>query len=304
MAIHRYILQNGVIREAAEPALTAGQLGLLAGWGVFSTLRVVEGNLFAWERHWARMKRDARLLNVPMPPDPDALEHDLRRLVDANGQPNCTLRVVVVRNTGGVWQGPLPGGGAIDVIALTAPAKAWGSSVRLSIQPNARYAAGEFVGAKILSWAQNLRWAERAQEQGFDEVILLNERGWVAECTSANIFAVFGTRVFTPPLTEGCLPGVTRQVLLTEVKVPGITVMERGLTVESLFQADQVFITSTTRDLLPVREIVPPPGFDGAGEGRTLNQRGDIPDQLAAAFRAFVAGDVARRAQQYEPSRT
>jgi branched-chain amino acid aminotransferase len=302
MAIHRYILQNGVIRDAAEPALTAGQLGLLAGWGVFSTLRVVEGTLFAWERHWARMQRDARLLNVPMPPDPDELEQDLRRLVEANGQPSCTLRVVVVRNTGGVWQGPCASGSPVDVIALTAPAKAWGTSVRLGIQPNARYAAGEFAGAKILSWAQNLRWAERAQEQGFDEVILLNERTWVAECTSANIFAVFGARVFTPPLTEGCLPGVTREVLLTEVSVPGVTVIERGLTVESLFQADRVFITSTTRDLLPVREIVPPPGFDGAGEARTLNQRGDVPDRLAAAFRAFVAGDVARRAQQFAPS--
>src|ERR1700722_1458743 len=177
MSIHRHILHNGVIRDAAEPALTAGQLGLLAGWGVFSTLHVVDGMLFAWERHWARMKHDARLLNVAMPPDPDALEHDLRRLVDANGCPNCTLRVVVVRNTGGVWQGPSPAGSAVDVIALTSDTKAWGTSVRLGVQPNARYAAGEFARAKILSWAQNLRWAERAQEQGFDEVILLNERG-------------------------------------------------------------------------------------------------------------------------------
>ncbi len=121
MAIHRFILHNGVIRDAAEPALTAGQLGLLAGWGVFSTLRVVEGTLFAWERHWARMKRDARLLNVGMPSDGDALENDLRRLVEANGRPNCTLRVVVVRNTGGVWQGPSCGGapGQVDVITLS-----------------------------------------------------------------------------------------------------------------------------------------------------------------------------------------
>lgn len=304
MSIHRYILHNGVIRDAAEPALTAGQLGLLAGWGVFSTLRVVDGTLFAWERHWARMKRDARLLNVPMPADPDALEHDLLRLVEANGRPGCTLRIVVVRNTGGVWQGPSPGNSAIDVIALTSDTKAWGASVRLGIQPNARYAAGEFAGAKILSWGQNLRWAERAQEQGFDEVILLNERGWVAECTSANVFAVFDERVFTPPLSDGCLPGVTREVLLREIGVPGVTVSERGLTVESLFQADQVFITSTTRDLLPVREIVPPPGFDGASEARVLNRRGDVPERLGAAFRDFVASDVARRAQQLAPTRS
>ena len=64
MSIHRYFLHNGKIREAAEASLFPGQLGLLSGWGVFSTLRVVDGALFAWERHWARMSRDARLLNV------------------------------------------------------------------------------------------------------------------------------------------------------------------------------------------------------------------------------------------------
>jgi branched-chain amino acid aminotransferase len=302
MPIHCNILHNGVIRDASEPALMAGQLGLLAGWGVFTTLHILDGTPFAWERHWARMTRDALLLNVPMPPDPDSLERDLRRLVDANGHPDCTLRLVVVRNTGGIWQGPSPGGTAIDVIALTTDTKAWGASVRLGIQPNGRFAAGEFAGAKILSWAQNLRWAERAQERGFDETILLNERGWVAECTSANVFAVFGDRVFTPPLAEGCLPGITREILLTEISVPGIVVLERGLTVESLFQADQVFITSTTRDLLSVREIVPPPGADGVSEARALNQRGEVKDRLAEAFHAFVADYVARRARQFETS--
>src|SRR3984885_2258639 len=98
MAIHRYFLHNGRIREAAEASLFAGQLGLLSGWGIFSTLRVVDGALFAWERHWQRMSRDARLLNVEMPPDADAVERDLIRLVELNEAPDCTLRLVVVRN--------------------------------------------------------------------------------------------------------------------------------------------------------------------------------------------------------------
>src|SRR5271154_6547774 len=109
MAIHRNILHNGAIRDASEPALTAGQLGLLAGWGVFTTLRVVEGTLFAWERHWARMSRDARLLNVEMPPDPVRLEQDLLHLVKRNEAPDCTMRLVVVRNGGGLWEGPANG---------------------------------------------------------------------------------------------------------------------------------------------------------------------------------------------------
>src|SRR5580692_7261794 len=102
MAIHSHILHNGEIREASEPLFMAGQVGLLSGWGVFSTLRVKDGALFAWERHWARMLRDARLLNVTMPQDEAELEGQLMQLVEANGRPNCTLRLVVVRNGGGM----------------------------------------------------------------------------------------------------------------------------------------------------------------------------------------------------------
>jgi branched-chain amino acid aminotransferase len=284
MSIHRYFLHNGVIREASEASLYAGQLGLLSGWGVFSTLRVAEGALFAWEKHWARMSRDARLLNVEMPADPNAVERDITRLVDANRAPDCTLRLVVVRNTGGLWQGP-SSGLATDTIVLTADLKNWGESIRLSIQPHARYAASEFTSAKILSWAANLRWAERAQEQGFDEVILLNEMGRVSECTSANIFAAFGNRVVTPPISEGCLPGVTRDVLVHEIHVPEVEVLERPLTVEELYEADGVFITSTTRGLLRVREIA----------GRALESHGDACDRLGRAFLTYLGADIARR---------
>src|SRR5580692_7969283 len=108
MGIHRHILHNGVIRLASEPSLFSGQLGLLAGWGVFSTLRVQGNQLCAWERHWARMSKDARLLNVPMPAGPDRVEQDLLKLLAANDIAaahggKCTLRIVVVRNTGGLW---------------------------------------------------------------------------------------------------------------------------------------------------------------------------------------------------------
>lgn len=205
MAIHGHILHNGEIREASEPLLMAGQAGLLSGWGVFSTLRVKDGALFAWERHWARMLRDARLLSVAMPADDGEIERSLMRLIGANGRMNCTLRLVVVRNGGSMWAGALPGGRASDVIALTADSKDWGDSVRLTVQPNGRFAAGEFAAAKILSWGANLVWAERAQQRGFDETILLNEHGRVAECTSANIFAVSGSEVFTPrSATDAC----------------------------------------------------------------------------------------------------
>jgi branched-chain amino acid aminotransferase len=283
MGMHRFILHNGKIEEAAEPGLFAGQLGLLAGWGVFTTLQVSDGTPFAWERHWARLSRDARLLNVQMPGDPDRIERDVMGLVERNHAQESTARLVVVRNGPGFWEGP-SSGCASDVIALTADSKKWGDSVKLGIQPHGRHAASDFTRAKVLSWAHNLRWAERAQEQGFDEVILLNEFGRATECTSANIFAVFGDEVATPPLEEGCLPGITREVLL-ELREPGARMVERPLSVDDLHHADSVFITSTTRGLLPVREIA----------GRELRHTGDVSDRLTRAFNGFVASDIARR---------
>jgi branched-chain amino acid aminotransferase len=285
MALHSRILHNGQIRTADSPALFAGQIGLLSGWGVFSTLRVTEGALFAWERHWARMSRDARLLNVAMPPDADAVERDLLRLIEANGRPDCTLRLAVVRNSGGIWEGPTADRRAVDVIALTADSKQWGESVQLGIEADARFSRNEFAGAKILSWAQNLAWAERAARQGFDEVVLLNERGLVAECTSANVFAVFGNEAITPPLSDGCLPGITREILLKEIHLSDAFVVERSLTPDDLYRADEVFISSTTRDLLPVREIA----------GRELNGESGIRQRLSAAFRQFLQRDIASR---------
>jgi branched-chain amino acid aminotransferase len=288
MSIHRYFLHNGKVRQTSEASLFPGQLGLLAGWGIFTTLRVVDGAIFAWERHWARLQRDAQLLNVELPGDPAHVELDLARLIEANHAPNCTMRYVVVRNGGGMWEGPAAASGsglASDTIALTADSKLWGASVRLGIQPHARYAASDFTRAKIISWAHNLRWLEMAQRDGFDEVILLNEFDRVAECTSANVFAVFGSSVTTPPLGEGCLPGITREVLLDGVDLDGIHFSERPLAIDDLYQADEVFVTSTTRGLLPVAEIA----------GRPLQRRGDKINRMISAFDDFVKSDIARR---------
>jgi branched-chain amino acid aminotransferase len=280
--LHRFILHDDQIREASERCLAPGQVGLLSGWGVFSTLRVVEGVLFAYERHWARIARDAAALHVPIPENPEGVRQKLLVLVEANQAFDCTLRIAIVRNSGGMWAAPSIGR-ASDLIALTADSKDWGHGVKLSSQTQARHAACQFAGTKILSWAMNLTWLESAQARGFDEVVLLNERGEVAECTSANIFIANGAEVATPPLDSGCLPGITREVLLGGNLVPGIRMVEKTLRLEDLLSADEVFITSTTRNLLPVIQI----------ENRQVGRTNRTQIALATAFAAFVERYVA-----------
>jgi branched-chain amino acid aminotransferase len=188
-----------------------------------------------------------------------------------------------VRNGGGMWAGP-SNGRASDVVALTADSKDWGDGVKLGYVPHARHAGCEFATTKILSWAMNLTWVERAQERGLDEVILLNEHGDVAECTSANIFASTGGQVWTPPVSSGCLPGITREVLLSEIHVPGIQIVEKTLTPADLENADEVFITSTTRNLLPVHES------EGKKVGRTDHTRKALAQAFGEYVERYVAG--------------
>ena len=177
MSIHRYFLHNGKIREASEASLFRRAAGAAFRMGCF---QYAAGS----RRRAVRMGKalGSHVARCPAVECRNAGGSRCGRAryysasIDANRAPDCTLRLVVVRNSGGLWQGP-SSGLATDTIVLTADLKNWGESVRLTIQPHARYAASEFTSAKILSWAANLRWAERAQEQGFDEVILLNETG-------------------------------------------------------------------------------------------------------------------------------
>jgi len=286
--MHRYLLHNDEIRDTGAQDLSAGQVGLLNGWGVFSTIRVYDGVMFEWERHWARMHSDAGRMRVPFPPDRDWLEQRLHRLIDANKAFDATLRVAVIRNRGGMFEGPGPMR-EFDVIAFTADVNRWGSTVKLGLIPNARHAASEFAGTKNLSWSENLTWYERAHDQGLDEVVLLNERGEVAECTSANIFAVQDNHVWTPPLAAGCLPGVTRAILLEEIRVAGLQIGEKTLVPADLEAANEVFITSTTRELLPVVSV------QGLNLKSQDTQNWEALQELRRAFRAYIENYIAPR---------
>lgn len=281
--MHHFILHNGKVQPSGVRSLAAGQTGVMNGWGVFSTLRVSQGVLFAYERHWARMVKDAKLMRIPMPAGPEALARDLRLLIEANRAYDSTLRVCVIRNRGGMFEGEEIDRD-FDVVAFTSDPNRWGEGVNLAVEPNARHGANRFAGAKILSWSHNLTWLENAKERGFDEVILLDERGEVSECTSANIFIETDDGFATPPVSSGCLPGVTRELLLGDARPEGVPVVERPIGLDELYRARAAFVTSTTRNLLPVSSI----------EGRTIRRDSLLGPKLAAALDSYVAAYVAK----------
>ena len=248
------IFHNGRIIPLSEARLSPGQMGLLMGWGVFTTLRVYEGKPFAFDRHWARMSHDAERLGMSLGQEQEAVRQSVSKLAAANRRPEGMARVSFVKNHGGLWAeaGDSP---ETDLIIFTRQLVEWPAVHRLKLQPHALYSATRLAGAKMLSWVQNAGLLEKAHAEGFDDVLLLNESGHLAECTSANIFLVRENRVLTPPLASGCLPGVTRDVLGEVVPQAGFELSEQNLTPDDLASASEVFISSTTREVAAVGSI-------------------------------------------------
>lgn len=285
-AMHPHLLYNDRIAPATEAVLRPGQLGLLAGWGVFTTLKIHQGVLFAFERHWRRIERDAAKINVSLERfERDEVREWLGGLVERNASPEGIMRLCIVRSEGGMWQGP-GSGYPSDLIAFSVSPKNWKERVRLSVTEQGRHAASAFAGTKTLSWSHNLTMAENAAQAGFDETVLLNERNEVAECTSANIFAVIDGQAYTPPLSSGPLPGVTRELLLEELDLNGAAVKERVLTLDDLYRAEEVFITSSTRELLPVEQL---------GDRRLQAQTWPVMQQILTVLRAYTEAYIAAR---------
>src|SRR6202046_2147481 len=143
----------------------------------------------------------------------------------------------------------------VDLILCTAGLPPHPGEARLGVAEDGRHAASPLAGVKTTSWLNNVWHLAEAQKAGWTEVLLLNERGEVAECTSANIFCVKDGAVFTPPPSSGCLEGVTRSVLLEIAARVDVSMTEKTLKLEDPYAAEEVFITSTNRTLLGVSEI-------------------------------------------------
>jgi branched-chain amino acid aminotransferase len=262
--IHRFVYHNDRLLPVEEVRLSPGQAGLLSGWGLFTTMRVIEGIPFAFERHWQRLARDAERTHCPFPFEQETVRKQLDEVLRANQVREGSARVYAIYNQTGFWRSDekFP---KVDLLLYSAGLPAYTEPARLGLREHGRHAASPLAGVKVTSWLNNVWNLYEAQQAGWDEVVLLNERGEVAECTAANIFCARDGKVSTPPLNSGCLEGVTRGVLLDIGAAAGVPVEERKLMPEDLYAADEVFISSTNRTMLAVgniqdHKIAPAPG--------------------------------------------
>jgi branched-chain amino acid aminotransferase len=277
--MHKHVFHNDRVLPLEQVCLSPGQAGLLNGWGIFSTLRIYDGVPFAFERHWERLRRDAERISLPLPYDREPVHKALSELLEANSVEDGCLRIYFVYNRIGAWcsQEKMP---VTDLIMYTADMPRRAGPVKLGLLEHGRYAAHPLAGVKVTSWLENVWAAEKAHSRGLEDMLLLNEHGFVAECTAANIFFVHRGRVSTPPESSGCLAGVSRQILLEIALSSGVSIDERDITVEEMWVADEVFISSTTREVQPVssiedHEYTPAPG--------------PVTERLARSFTAYVS---------------
>ncbi len=278
------IYHNDRIVPLLEARLSPGQMGLLMGWGVFTTLRIYEGFPFAFERHWARMVRDAERLGITLDYPQETVWQAIVKLAAENHRPEGAARLSFVKNQGGLWA-DAPDRPAIDLLLFTRELAVWPAAHMLQLIHNAVYSEGRLAGAKMLSWIQNAGTLEKAHAEGFDDALLLNEHGHLVECTSANFFLVRNGEILTPPLRSGCLPGITRDVLGEVIPAAGYKLVEQDLTPKDLISAQEVFISSTTREVAGVGSISPEWKYGSPGQ---------VTRELAAAFRKYVKSHLLR----------
>jgi len=276
--LHRFVFHNDRVLPLTEVRLSPGQAGLLNGWGIFSTMRVYESVPFAFDRHWNRLARDADRTQLPLSYGPSAARDAVERVIAANAVQSGSIRIYFVHNRGSMWSSdePLP---AVDLIVYSADLPSRVGPTQLALLPDGRHSANPLSGTKVTAWLNNVWHLEQARRSGFEDALLLNERGEVAECTAANVFCVRRHGIVTPPSSSGCLRGVTREILLEIAPQAGIAASEQPISREEIYGADEVFISSTTRQ---VQAVI------GIGEKRFAAAPGPITQRLAGLFSDYV----------------
>ena len=266
---------DGHMVDAAEPAVSAFDHGLLTGDGVFETLKVYDGTVFAVRRHLERLAHSAAGLGLGLRPDAE-LRSVMDEVVAANAVGDGRVRVTV---TGGPSPlGSERGAGGPTTIVAAAPQAPWPDSTEVAVVPWPRNERGALAGLKTTSYGENVVALAWAKERGAGEALFPNLAGNLCEGTGTNVFVGIDGRLVTPPLSSGCLAGVTRALV---IELNGA--VEEDLPAAVLQAADEAFLTSTTREVQPI----------AAADGRPLpTVPGPLTQAAAASFTALVARDM------------
>ncbi len=273
---------NGEMLPPEEARISVFDRGFLYGDGVFETLRTYRGVPFAIDEHLARLVQSARIVALPLPVTVAQLRSEIEEAVRVAANPESYVRLMLTRGVGDLGLVAARPSRATRVVIVQP----------LPPQPRAIYADGvqlvtvatrrdrgptSGAGAKILGYVPNMLALRLARERGAYDAVMV-EDGHVLESTTANVFAVCERQLVTPPVDAGILAGITRALVLDDATRAGVSVAVRPMSTAELWTADELFITSSLREIVPIVRV----DDHVVGQGAP----GPITRALHRAFRA------------------
>jgi branched-chain amino acid aminotransferase len=244
---------DGRVGDERTASVRALDHGLTVGDGVFETCHVAGGEAFALTRHLRRLGRSAAALGLAPPPDDLVRSAAAETLAAARDRgtdlSHGRLRITLTGGPGPLGSNRGPAG--TTLVVAVAAAAAWPADPRAVSVPWTRNERSATAGVKTTSYAENVVALAEAQRQGAQEALLANTRGDLCEGTGSNVLVVSGGVLLTPPLSSGCLAGITRELLLEWAADEGLPVLEKDLPMEALAEAEDVVLTSSTRGAQP-----------------------------------------------------
>jgi branched-chain amino acid aminotransferase len=271
---------NGRLVDERRAVVSALDRGLLYGDGLFETMRAYGGRVFRLDQHLARMARSAKALRIPFDVKPDAVT----KLLRANGLADAYVRITLTRGVHGGDLGLDTGARPTQIIQARAfhayPPRLYRRGMKVALADAVRPSRSAAGRHKTLSYIENLLARDAAKGRGFDETLFLDDRGFVAECATSNLFWAKKGTLFTPAASMNILPGITRAAVIEIARADGVKVKEGRFRLAELKRADEVFLTNSLMEVMPVREVA------GKRIFRHVATRG-----FALAYRRLVAAE-------------
>ncbi len=256
---------NGRVFDQKDAVVSVFDHGFLYGEGVYETLRTYNGEPFLFDRHMQRLRTSANMLALAVPLTDLEIERRFRETVQAaalgrDPAREAYIRILVTRGVGDLSYDPAgcPDPTVVVIVKphVPPPAEVFANGVRVSLVPIVRNHPGSVSPLiKSNNLLNNALAMQDALRRGSFEGIMRNHKGELAECTQSNLFIVKDGAALTPPIEAGLLPGITRAYLFEIGAEIGISVRERVLKDADLFGADECFLTSTTREVLPIVKV-------------------------------------------------
>ncbi len=278
---------DGELLAPGEAALRADDHAVVVGDGVFETTKVIDGVPFALSRHLRRLERSALGLGIGEPSE-GRIRSAIDAVLDADRDAGL-LRITWSSGSGPLGSGRGDGPGTL--VVSTSATNTWPEAERVHLVPWARNEHGALTGLKTTSYAENALALATAKRVGCTEALFRNTAGMLCEGTGTNVFVVVDGRLVTPPLSSGCLAGITRELVLElagsgslGATVDGVEV--RDVDPQELRTAEEAFLTSATRNVSAVSEVT------GELEASFNPAPGPVTARLAAAFDQLEARTV------------